>query len=1200
MAASQSSTAAAASTAQLAAPAWRKFDFFGTKQIPDNTLTDLIRKPALISTIVASPVWDLVLLADLEGTIHVLDQNYQSVNSWSAYPAGGRCTHMVVAEDRRWKGVVVTVGDDPATPFPVLKIWDLGRTPAASSSTPPLLLRQTKLQPTTTSSRPHPVSALGISPSLSHLVIGFADGTVVAFRHVDQLVESSLASPSPPNAVLGLGKMRTIHDGKEPITGLGFRVSPSQNQQHRTSTTLFILTTSHVLSFPISSSKSATPAGGAGNHGIGGSGSGGTTVLDDLGSAVGCCDTLRTGLLAEGDRMVVARDEAIYVYGADGREGCYAYEGPKSSLHSLTASITSTSSSTSLSPNSPSSSQRTTYIAIVSPPLQPSIASASATIRNYARSALSSITMPATAPNSTTGSGGDVAKVTLFDLENKFVAHSGTFEEGVRTVWEAWGAVWVLSEGGNLYRLVEQPIASSLSTLFSKNLYTLAVSLAQSRDLPPSEVAEIYRRYGDHLYGKSDYEGAMNCYTKTVGTVQASYVIRKFLDAQRLSHLTSYLQELHSRGLANSDHTTLLLNCYTKLADDTALSTFIHSSSTAKPAATNGSSVVAPTPIPLPDLENGNKSTATTDEPPFDLETAIRVCRQAGYFDHAVWLAERYGEHQEYLRIQIEDRGDFKGSLKYLRKLGPRVAETNLLRYGKVLLAKEPKDTTRLLIDLCCGTLEKDEEEEEELARTAVENRKSSATDKGYLSYLAYAIPSTGTSEAIASLPEAAAALSTSPIPANSVQPPQTSHKPTNVAHLRSTAMSESSSANRRSGIYPQHQPLPGSSAASLSDAGAGGTPPVYLPSPRQFFANFVDLPKEFVHFLETVALRRYGKTIEGASPSLDPSTGPLPDPQSAQVPEFIDTDTRDEQAIWNTLLELYLDGVPSTEDPARAVFEGKALQLLRSKERIPYDETQALLVCSTAGFTPGFILLYEQLGMYDDIVRYYIEASTTEEKAKSSDKVIDALKRYGESRPHLYRVVLRFLTTSSELLSRHQADIIDILDVIDRDNLMPPIAVVQILSTNGTASVGLVREYLKKQLSREKQEIESDRSLIESYRTESAKKRKEIQELSDPNVPRIFQVTRCSACGGQLDLPAVHFMCRHSYHQRCLGENESQCPNCAKTHGVIREIRAANEALAGRHDLFVEEVRESEDGFATVAASFGKGLMSLAGSNDS
>lgn len=34
-------------------------------------------------------------------------------------------------------------------------------------------------------------------------------------------------------------------------------------------------------------------------------------------------------------------------------------------------------------------------------------------------------------------------------------------------------------------------------------------------------------RYGDHLYAKADYEGAMSAYLKTVGSVQPSYVIRK-------------------------------------------------------------------------------------------------------------------------------------------------------------------------------------------------------------------------------------------------------------------------------------------------------------------------------------------------------------------------------------------------------------------------------------------------------------------------------------------------------------------------------------------------------------------------------------------------------------------------------------------------------------------------------------------------
>lgn len=260
------------------------------------------------------------------------------------------------------------------------------------------------------------------------------------------------------------------------------------------------------------------------------------------------------------------------------------------------------------------------------------------------------------------------------------------------------------------------------------------------------------------------------------------------------------------------------------------------------------------------------------------------------------------------------------------------------------------------------------------------------------------------------------------------------------------------------------------------------------------------------------------------------------------------------------------------------------------------------------------------------------------------SSRIVSSLRRYGPSQPSLYRTVLSYLTTTSSLLSHHQPDILSILDDIDEHKIMPPIEVVEILSKNGTASIGLVREFLKKQLLAEKQEIDSvgsfspvsglyailihrkpiqDQALINSYRTESSKKLKEIQELSDPNVPRIFQVTRCSACGGQLDLPGVHFMCRHSYHQRyallfslpsvssfhaelpadqvssvryrCLGENESQCPNCARTHGVVREIRKNNEQLAGRHDLFRQEVKESDDSFATVASAFGRGWMGMA-----
>lgn len=47
----------------------------------------------------------------------------------------------------------------------------------------------------------------------------------------------------------------------------------------------------------------------------------------------------------------------------------------------------------------------------------------------------------------------------------------------------------------------------------------------------------------------------------------------------------------------------------------------------------------------------------------------------------------------------------------------------------------------------------------------------------------------------------------------------------------------------------------------------------------------------------------------------------------------------------------------------------------------------------------------------------------------------------------------------------------------------------------------------------------------------ETEKKKAEIEDLGTK--PSVFQAQRCQACGLQLDLPTVHFLCKHSFHQR-------------------------------------------------------------------
>lgn len=54
---------------------------------------------------------------------------------------------------------------------------------------------------------------------------------------------------------------------------------------------------------------------------------------------------------------------------------------------------------------------------------------------------------------------------------------------------------------------------------------------------------------------------------------------------------------------------------------------------------------------------------------------------------------------------------------------------------------------------------------------------------------------------------------------------------------------------------------------------------------------------------------------------------------------------------------------------------------------------------------------------------------------------------------------------------------------------------------------------------------------MIETYKVETEKKKAEIEDLGTK--PSVFQAQRCQACNLQLDLPTVHFLCKHSFHQR-------------------------------------------------------------------
>jgi len=167
--------------------------------------------------------------------------------------------------------------------------------------------------------------------------------------------------------------------------------------------------------------------------------------------------------------------------------------------------------------------------------------------------------------------------VDIYDANNKLVAfhvllspsHKALQAVGVMVANRS--SAIVLTSGGALVTLTEKITSEKVSLLTQKNLYSAAISMAYADpSYQPSEIMALYRRHAEHLYRKGSFSEAMDQYIYTIGSLESSHVIFRYLDAPRIPMLVKYLEELRRRELATAVHNELLRTCYLKLGDDEA------------------------------------------------------------------------------------------------------------------------------------------------------------------------------------------------------------------------------------------------------------------------------------------------------------------------------------------------------------------------------------------------------------------------------------------------------------------------------------------------------------------------------------------------------------------------------------------------------------------------------------------------------
>lgn len=538
----------------------------------------------------------------------------------------------------------------------------------------------------------------------------------------------------------------------------------------------------------------------------------------------------------------------------------------------------------------------------------------------------------------------------IYDLKNRLIAHSMVVGNVSHLLCE-WGYIVLIMNDKKILCIGEKDMESKLDMLFKKNLYTVAINLVQTQQADAAATAEVLRKYADHLYGKQDYDEAMAQYIHTIGHLEPSYVIQKFLDAQRIHNLTNYLEKLHEKGLASKDHTTLLLNCYTKLKDVEKLTKFI-------------------------------KDGDGQGELKFDVETAIRVCRAAGYHEYALYVAKKAERHEWYLKLLLEDLGCYDEALQYISSLEPDQVGVTIKEYGKILVEHRPTETVETLMRLCT-----DDQESTKRIR-----------------------------------------------------------KRTNL---------------------------------------------VMLPSPMDFVRIFVHNPKSLMEFLE-----KYISKVKDSSAQVEIHntllelylSNSLSFPSISQENHNEDGDLRVGRlkgiangSMIENMEKLNSVNIDVKKNKDRLERQKKGLALLKNAwtsemDEPLYDVFLAIILCQMNTFTDGLLFLYEKMKLYKEVIACYMQTHDHE-------GLITCCKKLGDSTqggdPSLWVDVLNYFGELGEDCSK---EVKEVLTYIERDDILPPIVVLQILSRNPCLTLSVVKDYIARKLEQESKLIEEDRKSIEKY----------------------------------------------------------------------------------------------------------------------
>ena len=222
------------------------------------------------------------------------------------------------------------------------------------------------------------------------------------------------------------------------------------------------------------------------------------------------------------------------------------------------------------------------------------------------------------------------------------------------------------------------------------------------------------------------------------------------------------------------------------------------------------------------------------------------------------------------------------------------------------------------------------------------------------------------------------------------------------------------------------------------------------------------------------------------------------------------------------------------------------------------------MILCQMSHFEAGLLYLYEKSKMFKPILNHFIEIN-------DGIKVLETCERYGKEDPNLWVDALWYFSKTDDsektiqvlnglffslTINSFNYNVLNFAE-IERKRLLPPIMIIEILARSETATLAVIKDYLIRWLTRENERIVENEKLINQFKDDTEKMRQLIDEMKTNF--KVFQATKCSGCNHQLELPSVHFLCGHSYHQHCFesynAESDSDCPLCLPENRSVLEF---------------------------------------------